>query len=105
MPALASSLIQLVHNTTIASLVTLPDLLGQALDIQSMSDNPSPLLVVVAVYWTLLLPLTWIARRPERRLATSDSWIGSRTSFSNRDALGASATCSGSASCRQPTWW
>ncbi len=80
MPAFASSLIQLVHNTTIASLVTLPDLLGQALDMQSISDNPSPLLVVVPVYWALLLPLTWIARRAERRLATSDTWIGSRTS-------------------------
>ena len=80
LPAFASSTIQLFHNTTIASLVTLPDLLGQALDVQSISGNPSPLLAVVPVYWLLLLPLTWIGRRVEQRLATSDSWIGSRTS-------------------------
>jgi len=69
-----------VHNTTIASLVTLPDLLGRALDEQSVGGNPSPLLVVVPIYWALLLPFTWIARRTERRLATSETWIGSRTS-------------------------
>jgi polar amino acid transport system permease protein len=80
MPAFASSIIQLVHNTTIASLVTLPDLLGRALDEQSVGGNPSPLLVVVPIYWALLLPFTWIARRTERRLATSETWIGSRTS-------------------------
>ena len=80
LPTFASSTIQLFHNTTIASLVTLPDLLGQALDVQSISGNPSPLVAVVPVYWLLLLPLTWIGRRVERRLATTDSWIGSRTS-------------------------
>jgi polar amino acid transport system permease protein len=80
LPAFASSTIQLFHNTTIASLVTLPDLLGQALDVQSISGNPSPLVAVVPVYWLLLPPLTWIGRRVERRLATTDSWIGSRTS-------------------------
>ena len=80
MPALASSIIQLMHNTTIASLVTLPDLLGQALDEQSISGNPSALLAVVPIYWTLSLPLTWMARRAERRMATTDTWIGSPTS-------------------------
>lgn len=80
MPSLASSLIQLAHNTTIASLVTLPDLLGQALDAQSISDNPSPLLAVVPLYWMLLLPLTRIARRAERRLTTRTTWIESQTS-------------------------
>lgn len=79
-PAFASSVVQLVHNTTIASLVTLPDLLGEALDAQSIGGNPSPLLVVVPIYWSLLLPLTWIARRFERRLATGETWIASRTS-------------------------
>jgi polar amino acid transport system permease protein len=79
-PAFASSVVQLVHNTTIASLVTLPDLLGEALDAQSIGGNPSALLVVVPIYWSLLLPLTWIARRFERRLATGETWIASRTS-------------------------
>ena len=80
LPALASSTIQLFHNTTIASIVTLPDLLGQALDAQSISGNPSPLVAVVPLYWLLLLPLTWAGRRAEKRLATRDTWIGSRTS-------------------------
>jgi polar amino acid transport system permease protein len=79
-PAFASSIVQLVHNTTIASLVTLPDLLGEALDAQSISGDPSALVVVVPIYWSLLLPLTWAARRFERRLATSETWIASRTS-------------------------
>lgn len=80
LPAFASTTIQLFHNTTIASIVTLPDLLGRALDAQSIGGNPSPLVAVVPVYWLLLLPLTWSARRAEKRLATSDTWIGSRTS-------------------------
>ena len=54
--------------------------LGEALGAQSISGNPSPLLAVVPIYWSLLLPLTWIARRLERRLATSETWIASRTS-------------------------
>jgi hypothetical protein len=48
--------------------------------VQSISGNQSPLVAVVPVYWLLLLPLTWIVRRVERRLAKTDSWIGSRTS-------------------------
>jgi len=77
MPAFASSTVQLVHNTTIASLVTLPDLLGAALDAQALSGNPSPLLTVAPVYWVLLLPLTWLARRAERQTPPDDTWIGS----------------------------
>ena len=80
MPAFASSTVQLVHNTTIASLVTLPDLLGTALDVQAMSGNPSTLLAVVPVYWLLLLPLTWLARRVERPKVPEETWIGSPTS-------------------------
>ena len=80
LPAFASAVIQLVHNTTIASLATLPDLLGRALDEQGITGDPSTLLAVVPLYWTALLPLTWLARRAERGLATSDTWIGSRIS-------------------------
>lgn len=80
MPAFASSTVQLVHNTTIASLVTLPDLLGTALDAQALSGNPSPLLAVVPMYWLLLLPLTWLARHAERQKAPDETWIGSPTS-------------------------
>lgn len=80
LPAFASSTIQLFHNTTIASLVTLPDLLGQSLDAQSLSGNPSPLVAVVPVYWLMLLPLAWTVRRAERRTARDDTWIGSPTS-------------------------
>ena len=80
MPALASSTVQLVHNTTIASLVTLPDLLGTALDAQALSGNPSPLLAVVPVYWLVLLPLTSLARRAERPKTADQTWIGSPTS-------------------------
>lgn len=80
MPAFASSVIQLVHNTTIASVVTLPDLLGAALDAQALAGNPSSLIAVVPVYWLLLLPLTWLARRAEQRTAPDDTWIGSPSS-------------------------
>ena len=80
MPAFASSTVQLVHNTTLASLVTLPDLLGAALDAQALSGNPAPLLAVVPVYWLMLLPLTWLTRRAERRKAPDDTWIASPSS-------------------------
>ena len=80
MPAFASSVIQLVHNTTIASIATLPDLLGAALDAQAISGHPSPLLAVAPVYSLLLLPLTWLARRAERPKAPDETWIGSPTS-------------------------
>jgi polar amino acid transport system permease protein len=68
-PPLISSCIQLLHNTTLASVVTLGDLVSEALAVQTATGNPSMLLAVAALYLAVLLPLVQLARRLERRFA------------------------------------
>jgi polar amino acid transport system permease protein len=61
-PPFVSSCIQLLHNTTIASVVTLGDLVAQGLAVQTATGNPSALVGVAAIYLALLLPLVHLAR-------------------------------------------
>jgi polar amino acid transport system permease protein len=75
LPPFISSCIQLMHNTTIASVVTLSDLVAQGLAVQTATGNPSALVAVAAMYLALLLPLVHLARRVERRIAPG-RWRG-----------------------------
>ena len=69
LPPFISSCIQLLHNTTIASMVTLGDLVSQALAVQTATGNPSALVAAAFIYLALLLPLVHLARLVERRIA------------------------------------
>jgi polar amino acid transport system permease protein len=62
-PTFISANVQLVQNTTIAVAVGLGDLLSEALDIQTETGNPSPLLAAALLYLLLLLPPLQLAKR------------------------------------------
>jgi polar amino acid transport system permease protein len=68
-PALASSLVLLVQNTSIGSAVALNDLIGSALTVQNISGQPSPLVVAGLGYLLIILPLVRLTRRWERSMA------------------------------------
>ena len=68
-PAFASSIIQLVQNTTIASVVALADLLGEALNVQTVTGSPAAVLASAILYLVLLLPLVRIVRMKEQDMA------------------------------------
>ena len=68
-PAFGSSVVQLVHNSTIASVVALPDLLGEALNLQSMTGSPAGLMWSAFLYLALLLPIVRMVRMKEDVMA------------------------------------
>jgi polar amino acid transport system permease protein len=83
-PAFVSSCIQLVHNTTIASVVTVGDLLAAALDVQTLTGNPSPLLAIAAFYWLGLGVALTLSRRLHRRIrprSWDTTWDASPSTF------------------------
>jgi His/Glu/Gln/Arg/opine family amino acid ABC transporter permease subunit len=68
-PAFASSLIQLVQNTTVASVTSSRDIVGVALDVQASTGSPAPWLPVTCLFLILLLPLARVVRHQEERMA------------------------------------
>jgi polar amino acid transport system permease protein len=69
LPPFISSCIQLLHNTTLAAVVTLGDLISEALAVQTATGSPSALIAAATLYLALLLPLVHLARVVERRVA------------------------------------
>lgn len=77
-PAFASSVIQLVQNTTVASVTTMRDVVGVSLDIQASTGSPAPWVPTTVLFLLLLLPLVRIVRKREARMARSKLGRGSR---------------------------
>ena len=57
MPPQTSNLVSIVKDTSLASVVALPDLLKQATDSQALFANPTPLIGAALIYVALLWPL------------------------------------------------
>ena len=70
-PAFISACIQLMQNTTIASVVGLYDLLGRAQNLAINYLDGSPILIVAPVYVLILLPIVRLGRRLEARLSVA----------------------------------
>jgi len=70
-PPLTSNTVALVKDTTLASVVTVPDLLGQATRAQSAFFNPSPLTAAALIYLVILVPLVRLTSVLERRTQAS----------------------------------
>ena len=68
-PAFASSIIQLVQNTTIASVISLYDLLGEAMSVQTVTGSSAGIMASALLYLLLLLPLVRYVRSREEQLA------------------------------------
>jgi polar amino acid transport system permease protein len=68
-PPQTSNCISIVKDTSLASVVAMPDLLKQATDAQALMANPSPLIAAAAIYLMILWPLVRLVAYLERRNA------------------------------------
>jgi polar amino acid transport system permease protein len=67
LPDLVSNTLEVVKLTSIASVVALPELLFQARQAQSVTYNPTPIVVAAIAYFILLWPLVRLISRLENR--------------------------------------
>ena len=67
LPDLISNTLEVVKLTSIASVVALPELLFQARQAQSVTYNPTPIVVAAIAYFLLLWPLVRLISRLENR--------------------------------------
>jgi polar amino acid transport system permease protein len=68
-PPQTSNCISIVKDTSLASVVAMPDLLKQATDAQALTANPSPLIAAAAIYLIILWPLVRLVSYLEQRAA------------------------------------
>ena len=68
-PPQTSNCISIVKDTSLASVVAMPDLLKQATDAQALMANPSPLIAAAAIYLIILWPLVRLVAWLEQRYA------------------------------------
>lgn len=67
LPDLLSNTLELVKLTSLASVVTLPELLFQAKQAESITFNATPIVAAAAIYFVLLWPLVRVLSRLENR--------------------------------------
>lgn len=65
-PPLTGNTVALIKDTTLAAVITVPDLLEEALRSQSAFFNPSPLTAAALVYLAILIPLVRLTGALER---------------------------------------
>lgn len=68
-PPLTSNSINVMKDTSLASVVAMPDLLKQATQAQALAANPTPLIGAALIYLVLLLPFVNLVGIAEDRLA------------------------------------
>lgn len=73
LPALVNESIALLKDSTLVSVITAADLLRRAQIVMAQTYKYfEPLILVAAIYYLLVMILTWIGRVLERRLRRSD---------------------------------
>jgi polar amino acid transport system permease protein len=70
-PDLISNTLEVVKLTSLASVVALPELLYAARQAQSLTFNPSPIVLAAAIYVVLLWPVVRLLSRMETRVLAS----------------------------------
>jgi cystine transport system permease protein len=69
-PSLSNSLISLIKDTSLVSVITVTELLRSAQEVIASTYQPLPLyLAAAAIYWVLCQALEWVQRWYEQRLA------------------------------------
>src|SRR4051794_18635105 len=68
-PPQTSNCIAIAKDTSLASVVAMPDLLKQATDAQALMANPSPLIAAAGIYLIILWPLVRLVAYLEQRSA------------------------------------
>ena len=71
LPDLMSNTLEVVKLTSLGSVVAVPELLYQARQAQSVTYNPTPIVVAAAVYFIMLWPLVRLLSRLENRALAS----------------------------------
>ncbi len=66
-PPLTGNCVGIVKETSLASVVALPELLKQGNDAQALTANPTPLIGVAIIYLAILWPLVRVLGRLEQR--------------------------------------
>lgn len=66
-PPLTGNCVGIVKETSLASVVALPELLKQGNDAQALTANPTPLIGVAAIYLLILWPMVRLLARLEHR--------------------------------------
>jgi len=72
-PPHTSNSVAIAKDTSLASVVAMPDLLKQATDAQALTANPSPLIAAAVMYLIVLLPAVRLVAVLERRFSRSDA--------------------------------
>lgn len=70
LPDLVSNTLEVVKLTSLASVVAVPELLFQARQAQSLTYNPTPIIVAALLYFLLLWPIVRLLSRLENRTIT-----------------------------------
>src|SRR6185503_940953 len=70
LPDLLSNTLEVVKLTSLGSVVAVPELLFQARQAQSLTYNPTPIVVAALIYFVLLWPLVRLLSRLENRAQT-----------------------------------
>ena len=68
-PPLTNWTIAITKGTALGAAVAVPELIGQALSLQSIAANPSPLTLGALLYLVIFAPLVQLSRWIERRWA------------------------------------
>jgi polar amino acid transport system permease protein len=68
-PPQTSNYVSIVKDTSLASVVAMPDLLKQAYAAQAMMANPSPLIAAAGIYLIILWPMVRLVAYLEKRNA------------------------------------
>jgi len=71
LPDLLSNTLEVVKLTSLGSVVAMPELLFQARQAQSLTYNPTPIVVAAVIYFLMLWPLVRLLSRLEHRGAAS----------------------------------
>lgn len=70
LPPQTSNCVSIIKETSLASVVALPELLKEATDAQALHANPTPLIGAALIYLILLWPMVrlvgWLEKRSER---------------------------------------
>jgi len=72
-PPHTSNAVAIAKDTSLASVVAMPDLLKQATDAQALTANPSPLIAAACMYLIVLLPLVRLVSILENRYRVQNS--------------------------------
>src|SRR6476619_3265653 len=67
LPDLLSNTLEVVKLTSLGSVVAMPELLFQARQAQSLTYNPTPIVLAALVYFLMLWPLVRVISRMENR--------------------------------------